>query len=208
MAIEHLVEEVFCIKENVALSIKLLPFLPEEQAQDKAFIYTVYPRGNPTHPIYAYAWEGAKDGFIVRDFKKELEIYLRKYNPTRLIDFLSFITTFDPVNTRPSVYGFEEYKITPDPVIDDILKDSPHNFLLYDFQLEQLLSLFNHSEHPVVWMCRQINRKEPSFEHKAKRLTFSNGQNILEVFKERAIVGATVFPTFGSAKSLMEAVNL
>lgn len=206
MALEHIVAETFYIRENVALAIRLLPFVSEEDKQDDVYVHAVYPRGKPDDAVYVYSFQGPKAD-IVRNFKTELGVYIDEYRPQRLIDYLFFLCTYCPVSEKPSVYSFKEFKFTPDPYVADILKDT-HGFLLFDYQLEQLISLFQRDEDAAIRTRQGLNRRDSLVEDRARRMLFENGKSLLDVFNERVQTNFTIYPPMRAAKTLMETISL
>ena len=209
MAMEHIVEETFCVKENVALAVKLMPLVPEEDIQnDKVNVHVVYPVRNPQNSIFVYGFEGPRTD-IVRNFKKELDIYIKEYKPQRLIDYAFFVATYCPVSSTPSIYTFKEdiAEFTKDREVDDILMDT-HGFLLFDYQLEQLISIFQRSEHAAVRTRQALNKRDSLAENRARRMLFNSGWSLLDVFNERLKMSFTVFPSMSSAKTLKETVEI
>ncbi len=87
------------------------------------------------------------------------------------------------------------------PIVDELLKES-NGFLLWDYQIIKLYSLFNGEMEKAVSFQKNYNQKRIEFEDVAEKLLFNNGITLADVIYERSILGLAKKPKLKGAYNL------
>ena len=87
------------------------------------------------------------------------------------------------------------------PVVDELLKES-NGFLLWNYQIINLYSLFDEDRKKTDNFLKSYNQKSPGFGTIARKLIFDNGISLENVILERSILGYVKAPKLKGAYNL------
>ena len=183
MNIDNIVVSIFKINVNSTESLNIAPFLNNDDYDNATIAYTVHQRMKPRDIIYLYKFQGPESD-IVRDFKKELSFFLES-KPRTILDYAFFLDIFCPIRPEPTILSLD-YKPVGHKVVDDILAPT-RNLLIWNSQLEAILSLFYESESKVLDMRIGLNIRDVLVENRAKKLMLTENISVFDVFTERVI---------------------
>ncbi|GEM_PF-5779046 len=201
MNINNVVVSIFKIQINSSESLNIAPYLHDTD-YDNTIAYTVHQRMKPRDIIYLYKFQGPESD-IVRDFKSELAFFLEDYRPQNIMDFAFFLDVFCPIRTEPSILSLD-YKPFGHKVVDDILTPT-NGLLVWNHQLEAIISLFYEQESKVLDMRIGLNIRDVLVENRAKELKITKSLSVFSLFTSR-VVNFTEMPNIKGAYRLYNAL--
>jgi hypothetical protein len=187
-------EQVFKASSNFGWARSLFP-----DAKSDEFIFAVH-----TGVEFLTVTEGLAnrpEEINLGNFKSALRIFREKYRPQRFMDYLFFVDVYPIFKNQPKVEELCQPEFKEYYIVDELLKDT-RGFLLWHYQLENLINLFFGKSDKAMDLCRGINAKYPEALEKAKQLRFTEGLKLFDVISERMILGATKYPNIEGAHNL------
>ena len=202
MQVDNLITEVFEVRTNPALAIKLLA-INDGDFDPGTWIYGVYERGHPEKLIYTNKFEG-NESDVKLSFKSELSEYIRRYYPKTPLDLAIFLRFFFPLSEHYSIKNLWNHAFKRQELVDSVL-ESTKGFLLWHGQLETLISMFLREEDAILRIRIGLNERSPDIEAEAKKMIIGN-ISLFDIFNERTI-NITDYPDLHSAWNLWQALR-
>lgn len=160
--------------------------IPENSLDDYRYVYVAYDK-DKKHLIKAM-W-----GFTINELEKwrglteALGEYIEKENPKKLAGYMFFLDIYD----RSKFGGLDlkdiySRKFKRNAIVDELLVDSK-GFLLWDYQLENLIGLFYFDTTKPLEMRKRLNLQDDGYLQKAKEMKFAANLSLYDVLIQRTI---------------------
>ena len=184
MNIDNVVVSIFKIQINSSESLNIAPYLDNDDYDNATIAYTIHQRMRPRDIIYLYKFQGPESD-IRRSFKSELAFFLEQHRPQGIMDYAFFLDTFNPIRPEPTILSLD-YKPIGHKAVDDILAPTK-GLLVWNHQLESIISLFYEQESKVLDMRIGLNIRDVLVENRAKKLMVTEGLSVFDLFTQRTI---------------------
>jgi hypothetical protein len=188
MSREFLKEEIIEIKKNKSLVNDLFAW---QGKITEAYAYLAFYEDGKKKRFIEGDWsDDPKDLEKWMGLKEDLEVFLKKHKSKNFMDVLFFLDmrylckAFD---LKISDVLKRKFEIKSE-IIDGILKDSK-GFLLWRYQLENILRLFYVTRDDIQGFIKSLIRKEKKCLSDCKKLKLSDGVSLRDVFDDRLLQG-------------------
>jgi hypothetical protein len=197
-----------------------------EVKKNKAIVNDLFAWQGKITEAYAYLAfyeDGKKKRFIEGDWsddpkdlekwlglKEDLEAFLKKHkskNFTNILFFLDMRHSCKVLNLEISDVLKRKFEIKSE-IIDGILKDSK-GFLLWRYQLENILRLFYVTRDDIQGFIKSLIRKEEKCLRECKKLKLSEGVSLKDILDDRLLLSdrmAVIPPRILFARNLYNLV--
>ena len=181
----------------------------ENYCDDYKYAYIVYDK-NAKRLIKAF-WGATTDELEKwRGFAGALDKYIKKEDPKKLVDYMFFLD----IRTRSKIGNFSMEdiygrKFEENVIVDGILADSK-GFLLWPYQLENLIGLFYFDTTKPSELGKGLSVFRDEYVQEAKEMKLKNNLSLYDVIVQRRVCDRTslIFsPRWYYAYNLYNAVN-
>jgi len=197
-------ERVMKIAENYRLISQLFPKMVPKELKKYGYAYILYLEGNAPQCIIG-----------------ELATSENDFHYGDGPGFVAFLTANAPQGFSDVLYVIHLYKakelysgdvakhsgFTPNAVADDMLKES-RGYLLWHYQLENLIRLFETDPRKVVEIRMGINAKRANLFKQTSKFKLSENLSLNDIVSERAFEGCTSHPNIRGAYYLLNTLGL
>ena len=131
-----------------------------------------------------------------------LKTMLDKYPPQTFMDLVFLVSVFGREQWRVEKYFNTPFMEPSKSIVDDICRPT-RGYILYNYQIEQLIALFTCDQQRIEKLRRNWNKKKASSCQALQRLYVPGEEKSLwQILKERALLGVTDAPNMHGARLL------